>query len=115
MVENREEETSYNNIEWKIENFAFIDSESIRAEWTSSFKDLYEVERISILSKLPDSYKMRFRTIGFYENKPIMIVSPYDVPHGEIRRLWMEAFFKVSRTDQTHLEVQPVACSLSDF
>jgi hypothetical protein len=83
-------------MEWKIEEFAFIDSDSIRAEGHLRLTSLYEQERNTLLAKLPEAYKSRFRTVGFYHDKPVMIVSPYDVPYGETRRLWMEAFFKVS-------------------
>jgi hypothetical protein len=83
-------------MEWKIEEFAFIDSDSIRAEGHLRLTSLYEQERKTLLAKLPEAYKSRFRTVGFYHDKPVMIVSPYDVPYGETRRLWMEAFFKVS-------------------
>jgi hypothetical protein len=97
MAEKEDDVTGlHDNMEWKIENFTFIDSESIRAECHLSLTYLYEQERKTILGKLPEAYKARFRTVGFYQDKPVMIVSPYDVPYGESRRLWMEAFFKVS-------------------
>lgn len=82
---------------WVIDNFAFIDSETIRNEWTLSFSSLFAEEKRCLLEKLPKAYKGRFREAGFFQGRPVLILSPYDVPHGIVRRQWMEAFFKVCR------------------
>jgi hypothetical protein len=73
----------------------FIDADSIRAAGQTYLTRRYEAERQQILGMLPAAYQSRWRTVGFVDDKPVMIVGLYDVPYGPIRRLWMEAFVKV--------------------
>jgi hypothetical protein len=76
-------------------NISFIDADSIRAAGHFYLTRGYEAERQRLLARLPAAYQSRWRTVGFVQNKPVMIIGLYDVPYGPIRRLWMEAFAKV--------------------
>jgi hypothetical protein len=64
----------------------------------------FENKAKEVLDQLPASYLDRFGQVGFgkYSKKfyPVMILGPYDVPHGEpafIRESWMETFEKVRK------------------
>jgi hypothetical protein len=62
----------------------------------------FEKEKRELLEQLPASYVESFGQVGFgkYSKKfyPVMILGPYDVPHGPpayVRENWMETFEKV--------------------
>ena len=76
----------------------FVDEESIIATSREVLKQQYEAESAAVLRSLTDDYKARFRTAGFCRDKPVQILSPYDVPPGEMRKKWFEKF-TVSSTD----------------
>jgi hypothetical protein len=62
-------------------------------------KKEFEQEREVILAQLPRKVKDMIGEIGFTKwgkiNFPVLILSPYDVPPGEVRDMWREAFERV--------------------
>ena len=63
-------------------------------------KSQFEKERDEILAEVPGSVKERFGTIGFSkwskELLPVLVLSPFRVPAGQVRDTWFEMFDKVS-------------------
>ena len=56
-------------------------------------KEMFEAQRDKVLSRLPDEYKRQFGQLGFHDTQhPVLIVSPYDVPPGPVRSMWMHQF-----------------------
>jgi hypothetical protein len=92
-IDNNNNINNINNI--NNNNVAFIDADSVRAAGHMYLTRRYEAERQRILARLPAAYQSRWRTVGFVQGKPVMVVGLYDVPYGPIRRLWMEALCKV--------------------
>lgn len=63
-------------------------------------KKEFEKSREEILKKIPKKYSNMFGSIGFTKwNKgtiiPVLILSPYEVPPGAVRQMWMDMFAKV--------------------
>ena len=83
-----------------MEEHTFVDADSIRAAWKKGAKVAFEIEKQSVLDALPDTYRARFRQIGFAEERrPVQILGPYDVPPGPLRKQWMAEFKKVISSD----------------
>ena len=62
-------------------------------------KEEFEQEKETVLSKVPSSIKKMFGQIGFARwgknHLPALIMSPYAVPPGPARQIWMDMFGKV--------------------
>jgi hypothetical protein len=60
----------------------------------------FEAECVQILESLPKNYRELFGQIGFCpwgrKRCPALILSPFDIPPGSVRHLWLEMYNKVS-------------------
>lgn len=79
-----------------------INVEKMKVLLNSAKKDAkkeFEAYRDGILAKIPKKYKISFGQIGFTKwNKgmvPVLILSPFQVPPGEVRSMWISMFEKV--------------------
>lgn len=61
-----------------------------------------EAQKAAALSQTPDGFNDMFGQIGFTRHKdqwfPCLILSPYDVPPGQIRNDWLKLLEKVRST-----------------
>lgn len=73
----------------------FVTGETITKGSRRILKDCWTKETQSVLGELPESYKAAFRSVGYCNGKHVQILSPYDVPPGKMRLMWMESFEKV--------------------
>jgi hypothetical protein len=66
-------------------------------------KKEFEEERMKVFDTLSESYKKMFGQIVFAkwrkESLPALILSPYNVPPGTVRNMWMDKFEKVRFVD----------------
>jgi len=74
----------------------FVNHETLERGLHRHAAALFEKERQRVLDQLPTAYREQFGAIGFCQERPGQIVSPYQVPLGPLRAKWMEAFCKVS-------------------
>ncbi|KAL7566711.1 hypothetical protein ACA910_017767 [Epithemia clementina (nom. ined.)] len=67
-------------------------------------KDEFEDEKATILATVPSTIQAMFRQIGFAKwNKnflPALILSPYDVPPGPARSIWMDMYRKMQENSR---------------
>lgn len=64
----------------------------------ASIRGLVEVlaqERAHILQALGSTYKASLHSVGFCQEKPVQIVSPFDLQPGKLRRSFLETFAAV--------------------
>ena len=68
-------------------------------------KRLFEEARDEILVGVPDDVKARFGQIYFSKwgkfNLPVLVMSPYSVPPGEVRDTWLKMYYKTSSQGRT--------------
>ena len=71
------------------------------AEGRADAQREFEMERARVLDALSPEYRSRIGQIVFAkwkkESLPALILSPYSVPPGPVRTLWMNKFEKVRR------------------
>lgn len=72
-------------------------------EGRADAKQEFELQRTEIYDTLSASYKRMFGQIIFAKWKkvylPALVLSPYSVPPGPVRTMWMEKFEKVTYCD----------------
>lgn len=74
--------------------FASADLESLQALCRSVAREQTAVDREAALHQLPEQYRQMFGQMGFYEDKPVLVCNPFDVPPEE-RARWWDAFVAV--------------------
>jgi hypothetical protein len=78
--------------------YIFVDTASIERHMRREARKLFVLERADILMQLPASYKRNFGRVVFWMKKypmPVLCVSPYEVPPGTLRGLWVQRFLEV--------------------
>jgi hypothetical protein len=88
--------------------YIFTDENSIVRQMQQIAKNQFALERADILLHLPTSYKQRFGSMAFLVEtwvQPVLLVSPYDVPPGPLRAMWMEWFLEVRMTSIVRVTV----------
>lgn len=87
--------------------YSFSHPESILQFVRKETHQAFTLERADILTQVPIPYKRKFGQIVVVcgvtsttnqddekQERPALLVSPFDVPPGEIRREWMQAFLQ---------------------
>jgi hypothetical protein len=89
----------------KLETFPSLSEERRKKLLQDVKKDAklqFEADRKAVLESLPDSVKQLFGQIGFAKwgrekvYFPVLILSPFDVPPGDARALWLQKYKAVS-------------------
>ena len=71
-------------------DFVFVDQASVDAA--------AEGERQQVMDELSEPYLSCLSSLGFCKKKPVYVCSPYDVPVGPHRKMWMEQFVQLRET-----------------
>lgn len=75
--------------------FMFIDEASVAKGWRDFAARTAAAEREEILRSLGEANAGKFHAVGFCQERPVQILSPFSVPPGPLRRAWMNEFLKV--------------------
>ncbi|GKY94046.1 hypothetical protein MPSEU_000371300 [Mayamaea pseudoterrestris] len=63
-------------------------------------RKLFNREKEMVLSKLSEVHRNSFGAMGFYKEHTVLVVSPYSVPPGKLRTMWMNTLVEMERTKQ---------------
>ena len=59
-------------------------------------KGHFDADRDAVLDMLPPFFKTVFNQIGFgrwgTKHFPVLVLSPYSIPPGDVRELWLQKF-----------------------
>lgn len=75
----------------------FVDEDTIQTFVRHHLTHHFLTEQSRIIQELPAGYQTLIYTVGYHQNSPVQIISPYDIPPGSLRRGWMEEFQKWKR------------------
>lgn len=56
---------------------------------------MFECEKEAVLSKLPEKHRASFGAMGYHKEHTVLVVSPYSVPPGKLRTMWLAKFAEV--------------------
>lgn len=97
--------TLSNEVAVKAETFHSLCSEGkwkLMKEIKEDAKKNFEADRDAVLASLPESFKGSFNQIGFakwgQKYWPVLVLSPYRIPPGNVRNLWLTKFELVSES-----------------
>jgi len=78
-----------------MNGYMFVDEESVGGGWRRLAAGIAAREQEQILLRLGETNASKFNTVGFCQDRPVQILSPFSVPPGPLRRAWMEQFLEV--------------------
>ena len=88
-----------------MEDLVFVDEDSVKEGVNRVVQAAAERERNDVVNALPLSYRNLLSRVGFCQNQPVYVLSPYQVPLGEHRKKWMQEF--VQMRDSNHCDALP--------
>ena len=78
-----------------MSGYVFVDEESVGGGWRKLAAGIAAREQEQILRRLGETNASKFNTVGFCQDRPVQILSPFSVPPGSLRRAWMDQFLEV--------------------
>lgn len=96
------------------QTFLSLNPDALEARVVEFVHRLEVEESERLLSSLPPSYVARFRDVAFFDDHPVIILSPFDVPIGLTRKTWMDCYDSVRHASvELHHCPQVLLCSHS--
>lgn len=87
-------------------DFMFTDEASIAKGLRSLVKDA----QARVLETLGEANTRKFNTVGFCQQRPVQILSPFQLPLGPLRRAWKTAFDEVRGKMKTFCYAYQYTC-----
>jgi hypothetical protein len=75
--------------------YVFANNLSALRHIRNEARNLFHREKELVLSKLSETYRKSFGAMGFYKEHTVLVVSPYSVPPGKLRTMWMDKLAEV--------------------
>ena len=75
--------------------FIFTDNQTALRHLRAEARSLFQREKELVLSKLTERHRQSFGQMGFHKERAVLIISPYSVPPGPVRAMWMDKLIEV--------------------
>ena len=80
----------------RADGYIFANNESALEHLRLEARRLFHHEKETVLMKLPEAHRKSFGVMGFYKDHTVLVVSPYSVPPGNLRTMWLSKLAEVS-------------------